>query len=59
LKRYFEEHGCTVNEDRYALSEMVQWVWRSAIRDGKEISIYIPSLRMRTLLKDWLDEVSE
>ncbi len=59
LKRYFEERGCTVAEDRYALSEMIQWIWRSAIRDGGDINIYIPSRRMRTLLIGWLEEVSE
>lgn len=58
LKRYFEEHGCMVDEDRYALSEMIQWIWRSAIRDGQEINIYVPSKRMRMLLVDWLEEVS-
>lgn len=58
LKRYFEERGCTVAEDRYALSEMIQWIWRSAIRDGGDINIYIPSRRMRTLLIEWLEEVS-
>lgn len=58
LKRYFEERGCTVAEDRYALSEMIQWIWRSAIRDGSDINIYIPSSRMRNLLIDWLDEIS-
>lgn len=58
LKRYFEEHGCKVDEDRYALSEMIQWIWRSAIRDGNEINIYIPSKRMRNLLTNWLNEVS-
>ena len=57
LKRYFEERGCTVNEDRYALSEMIQWIWRSAIRSGEEINIYVPSQRMRNLLIEWLDEV--
>lgn len=58
LKRYFEGRGCVVNEDRYALSEMIQWIWRSAIRDGEEINIYIPSRRMRNLLVAWLEEVS-
>ena len=58
LKRYFEEHGCVVDEDKYALSEMIQWIWRSAIRDGYEINIYIPSKRMRNLLTNWLNEVS-
>ena len=58
LKRYFEEHGCVVDEDKYALSEMIQWIWRSAIRDGNEINIYIPSKRMRNLLTNWLNKVS-
>lgn len=42
-------------EDDYALSEMIQWVWRSAIRDGKEIWVYIPSRRMRELFQNWLN----
>ena len=58
LKQYFEGRGCEVNEERYALSEMIQWIWRSAIRDGEEINIYIPSRRMRTLLVEWLEDVS-
>lgn len=59
LKNYFQDQGVEVREDEYALSEMIQWVWRSAIRDGKEIWIYIPSRRMRELFQDWLDEVSK
>lgn len=58
VKRYFVENGAKVDEDRYALSEMIQWIWRSAIREGKEIQIYVPSSRMRNLLTDWLEEVS-
>ena len=55
---YFEMMGLTPDQDRWALSEMIQWIWRSAIRDGEEIWIYIPSKRMRTLLENWIDEVS-
>lgn len=58
-KKYFLSQGADVDEDKYALSEMVQWVWRSAIRDGKEIWVYIPSKRMRTLLTKWLDDLAE
>lgn len=47
--------GYTINEEIYALSEMVQWIWRSAIREGKEINLYVPSSRMRTLLYRWLN----
>lgn len=57
LKQYFEERGCKVDENRYALSEMIQWIWRSAIREGKDIWIYVPSSRMRNLLLGWVDEL--
>lgn len=46
-KNFFITHGITVNEELYALSELLQWVFRSRIREGKEINIYIPSKRMR------------
>lgn len=47
-----------ITEDEYALSEILQFIWRSAIRDGKDIWVYIPSIRMRTLFKKWIDENS-
>lgn len=45
----------TIDQDAYALSQLIQWVWRSAIRNGQEIWIYIPSNRMRRLFTDWLN----
>ena len=56
-KQYLVGNGVNVLEDKYALSVMIQWIWRSAIRDGKEIWIYIPSKRMRTLLQKWIEEI--
>lgn len=58
VKRFFTTKGVNVDEDGYALSEMLQFIWRSAIRDDKEIWVYIPSIRMRTLLQNWIDENS-
>ncbi|WP_110952992.1 DEAD/DEAH box helicase family protein [Anaerosinus massiliensis] len=52
---YFKAHGVEVDEDLWALSEMIQFLWRSAIRNGKKIYVYIPSKRMRDLLKAYLD----
>ena len=52
---YFSTRGYQIDNDAYALSTMLQWLWRSAIRDGKEVWLYIPSSRMRTLLEDWLN----
>lgn len=59
VKRYFIENGAEVREDEAALSTMIQWIWRSAIRDGKEIWIYIPSKRMRELLQNWIRDVEQ
>lgn len=53
--KYFAEHGIEIDQDMFALSEMIQWIWRSAIREGKPIHIYVPSKRMRNLLIGWLD----
>ena len=54
IKNYFLSHEVQVQEEQYALSVMIQWLWRSQIRDGKPIWVYIPSSRMRKLLQDWL-----
>ncbi len=52
--------------DAYALTELIQWLFRSAIRrDGingtgqahrprGRVTVYIPSARMRNLLQNWL-----
>ena len=52
---FFESYNVEVDQDLFALSELVQWLFRSAIRDGKLVELYIPSNRMRTLLKAWLN----
>lgn len=51
---FFSVRGYKLDEDQFALGELLQWVWRSAIRNGEPINIYIPSSRMRNLLQEWL-----
>lgn len=58
-KKFYHLHGIEVDEDIYALSIMVQWIWRSGIRDGEETYIYVPSRRMRTLLVNWIQSLSK
>ena len=58
-KTFYYAHGIEADDDIYALSIMVQWIWRSAIRDGDEIYIYVPSKRMRELLIGWIDQTSK
>ena len=58
-REFYKKHGIDANQDVYALSIMVQWIWRSAIRDGNEVQLYIPSRRMRTLLENWIQSFNE
>ncbi|WP_404467240.1 hypothetical protein [Planococcus rifietoensis] len=55
-KAFFEDAGVKVDEDLLALSNLLQWMWRSAIRKEvpERINLYVPSIRMRTLLEKWL-----
>lgn len=55
ILEYFNRNYVKLDEDKYALSQMLQWIWRSAIRKGETINIYIPSKRMRNLLKQYLN----
>ncbi len=43
-----------VNEKLWALSEMLQWLWRGTIRVDEKMEVYIPSKRMRGMLREWL-----
>lgn len=52
--QFFKQRNIHIDEELYALSEMIQWIWRSRIRKGEKINIYIPSARMRNLLNTWL-----
>lgn len=52
-KGFFQDNGVTVNEDLLAVSDLLQWIWRSCIRNGEPIKLYIPSARMRGLLNAW------
>jgi len=55
IKNFFNKKKIYVNEELYALAELLQWIWRSRIREGQAINIYIPSMRMRNLLFGYLN----
>ena len=59
LYNYFTRRGLSVSNELFAISELIQWLFRSAIRRNKPIKLYIPSKRMRTLLTAWLDGTFE
>jgi hypothetical protein len=58
IKKFFLLKNIKVNEDQYALNEMIQWIWRSRIRNDESINIYIPSSRMRNLLVNWMKNIT-
>ncbi|WP_282182874.1 hypothetical protein [Aliiroseovarius marinus] len=45
-----------ISHDDYALTELIQVIWRTQVRDDKPITVYIPSERMRELFLNWLWE---
>jgi hypothetical protein len=56
VEQFFHSKGVKVFEDGFALSELLQWIWRSAIREQNQINLYIPSSRMRGLLYAYLND---
>ena len=34
VTRFLDAYGVEYSKDRYALNELIQWVWRSAVRNG-------------------------
>lgn len=59
MVQYLRHVGVPFDEDKYAVAQMIQWVWRSRIRNGQEIWIYIPSRRMRELFIGWMHKAEE
>ena len=56
VETYLKEYGCPVDKNVFALSEMLQWIWRSRIRKGEYIVLAIPNTRMHNLFLDWLNQ---
>lgn len=52
---YLNSKGIEFDQDQYALSMMVQFLWRGCIRKGEPMKVLILSERMRMLLEDWLN----
>lgn len=55
IKNFFSKHDVEMDMDLFALSELLQWLFRSRIRIEQPINVYIPSIRMRTLLEQYLN----
>jgi hypothetical protein len=52
-KNFFREYVIEVDEDKLAVSDLIQFLFRGCIRNDEPMNCYIPAERMRTLLKRW------
>lgn len=55
VEGFFKDNGVAIDKDMVSTASLIQWIFRSRIRNSQPIIIYIPSPRMRQLLRRWLD----
>jgi len=57
IQYYLQNYAEKVEPDAYALAEVLQFIWRGCIRDpnGANMKLYLPSPRMKALVKAWLE----
>lgn len=63
--RYFQqqterkglEFDTKAYQDAYALNHMIQFIWRSAIRNKKPIRLHIANPVMKLLFQEWVDKM--
>lgn len=55
IKAYLQDYGTPPDDDMFALSEMVQWIFRTCIRNDEPLQLCILNSRMKRLLLAWLD----
>ena len=58
VKNFIESKGVEIDERALALSELIQFVWRSNIRtqEEKKVTVFIPAFELLKDFKDWLKE---
>lgn len=45
-KHFINQHNVQINEELMAFSSLLQWIYRSAVRVGKPVWIYMISRKM-------------
>lgn len=55
IKAYLQDYGTPPDDDMFALSEMVQWIFRTCIRNDEPLQLCILNNRMKGLLCNWLN----
>lgn len=52
---YLADYGHPVDNNVFALSEMLQWSWRGCIRNNEPMTLAIGSKRMYNLMEEWIN----
>lgn len=55
IASYLKHYGYPVDIDQFALAEMIQWIFRSRLRNQEPINLCLLSHRMRVLFNGWLE----
>ena len=57
IKQHFQNFGIEIDEEVFALSNIVQLIYRMRCRrgEGHKVSLFIPSKRIRDILSKFLD----
>lgn len=55
LKGFLEDLDVPASDEQFALSCLIQWIFRSRVRNDQKIDIYIPSKRMRDIYYTWIN----
>ena len=55
IAAYLKDYEIEVDVDEYALSDMLQFIWRGCVRKGEKMQLVIAAPRMRALFDNWLD----
>lgn len=56
---YLQDYGCPIDNNKFAVSELVQWLWRGCIRNGEPMVVAMANKRMYNLLMRWLNDEFE
>lgn len=56
VKTYLQDLGHECNDSVYALTTLIQWLWRGCIRKEEPMQVAILSDRMNSIFLDWLNK---
>lgn len=56
IASYLEDYNCKLDDDVFALSELLQWAFRGCVRKNQKMTLCLGSNRMYVLFQNWINE---